>query len=500
MRACLICIITSLFLLSFAFGQTPTPSPIPENKSRDTSKPQAKSQEVKTPYMYIPTNEKFWNKMKELWEEKKYKFAIEQASKRVGDLQTNQQKEALLAVGIGLRNAGYPASAGLVLLETLKNSIGSAISELSLVHLDELYRMDMVHQAFLNDVIVATAVESTHWSNQAFIGKLRSSYALKFGLVDWYKKEVEKVVEESYWAKYYQYLTALSLITRGEVEKGYSFIGQMYEDETIVDPLKQKIGLQQARILFEKREFEKALEIYQQLKLPLREWGRSLYEQAWALYYLKRYDKALGVLQAAKTKYFSASPSLESHLLEIIIFKDLCHYKRVDLLAKDFRTFYKDAFRAIRKRQDLGGVPTLARISLLNNYLQDEANLASQVRKEKNTLKKLSNSFTQYKGLVSELGLLESEIQEALNIEVQNSARGVANELLDIEEQILFLEYTAKLDALRIAAITNEKPYASEEKPTTSFDRFYWPVDREKWLDELKDYKVLIKSKCFDKK
>ncbi len=467
-----------------------------ESLGRSTEQPKALSEEEKKPYKYNPYKERFWKQFNEFLSDKEYANAIKFASRNMGKQSTNIEKEAYLALAIALDEAGFPAFSGLLLFDIISNSIGSRVSELALRRYDLLARKKMVDQIDLESLLVGQEIIATHWENKAFLSAFRASYALKFGLIDWYKAELPNLVEESYWFHQFEYLKALGLIARNQVTRAYDMIKAMVVNEAIVDPLKQTLRKQHARILFEERRFEKAIDIYESLKVPLREWGRIILEQAWAYYYLKKFDKSLGLLQALKTRYLSASPSIESHLLEMIIYKDLCHYDRVEAMASVFRKDFKKAFKKIKGRKPLRSSPRLAKIALIDNEFQGAANLVSKLRQERRDMAKLTDGFKVYDSLIERAKLKEKEIEFRLDSVLESKVRSIANELLDIEEQVLFLDYTAKLDALRLRVEKDEVLYRAEKKSLTSFEKIYWPIDREKWLDELKDYKVLLKNKC----
>ena len=71
-----------------------------------------------------------------------------------------------------------------------------------------------------------------------------------------------------------------------------------------------------------------------------------------------------------------------------------------------------------------------------------------------------------------------------------------ANELLDIEEQISFIEYISRLDALKILEEKQEDFYRPERISHVKFNKIYWPWTGEFWIDEVDKYQTLISSRC----
>jgi hypothetical protein len=66
---------------------------------------------------------------------------------------------------------------------------------------------------------------------------------------------------------------------------------------------------------------------------------------------------------------------------------------------------------------------------------------------------------------------------------------------LDWADQVSFLDYQSRVDGLRIQRGAQDA-YKSEEVPHMTFDRVYWTLTSEFWLDELDSLKVLVSSQC----
>ena len=47
---------------------------------------------------------------------------------------------------------------------------------------------------------------------------------------------------------------------------------------------------------------------------------------AWGYYFNRQYGKALGAVRALKSQYYGALLSPETLVLEMVIYRELCHY------------------------------------------------------------------------------------------------------------------------------------------------------------------------------
>ena len=87
--------------------------------------------------------------------------------------------------------------------------------------------------------------------------------------------------------------------------------------------------------------------------------------------------------------------------------------------------------------------------------------------------------------------LTEAEIARLLPRELEK----VASQLIDMREQVSFLEYEASIRPLTTMP-QEEADYLPEVASKTRFEKLYWPVVNEAWWDELDNYEVLIRARC----
>jgi hypothetical protein len=151
----------------------------------------------------------------------------------------------------------------------------------------------------------------------------------------------------------------------------------------------------------------------------------------------------------------------------------------------------------VRDRKDLTKNFRVGSLALLDQSLQYWANFIHQLRDEKAELKEYSwEDYPFYGKLLDAYEKKDAQVRDRLDRDLDLHARQASKVILEAEEQVTFLDYTAKLDSLRIIRKGETRDYRSEKIDYLKFNRIYWPVKDEHWTDELETYKVLIRSRC----
>lgn len=476
-----------------------TPAPLlPKGRSEDLSK--AFSPDEIKPFQYIPVDPLFWDKVQKAKATKNAAelIALGGAQEKKFKLATPEGMEGRLALAMGLKAKDYSFGAFLILLEVARDKLGSQIGEAALFELDDLVQKGYYDPDTLDILLNGNEFLNLHPYSQSFVSYFKYMYNLRFGFSKWASPFKAQVVPGTYWDYQDRYWIAIGEIARDRVEKGYDLIKALYEDPKTPGAIKQLVQLQYARIMFERGQFILANDLYYKLgEMGLRERGRILLERAWAQYYSKEYSTALGILFTLSNPLFDSSISFERYILQMIIYRELCHYEAVEITAKDFHKRFKPALKAVRGRKPLREDPTLFSMAVLNKNLQNKANLIDQIRKERKALKEYNyNQFPFYKWLLEEYDKHDKLLQVKLDQVLETEARAAADDLLDAEEQVQFIDYTSKLDALRVIRPGEERNYKAERISYITFEKIYWPVDSEMWWDEVNDYRVMISSRC----
>lgn len=456
---------------------------------------------TEAPYKYEPVDPEYWRGVEEKLNEEGYIKIIEEGLELSEDYGSDSDDglEGMIAVGMALKQMKLYYAATLVFkdiaLKRISSEVGKkALYELSLIDQESyLDPIDMV-----DDFLNSNEFGFLHPDIQSFVSYYVSMNDLISGFRNWSKIEAAQVKNQSYWYHKTQYLKSLNEITSNKLDDAEARLSRLIQSSEFSQKLKRRAELQIARISFEKKDFTKAANIYKTLKdFPAREKGRILLERAWSNYYLKNYSESLGILQGLKSPIYMVSVSPERYVLEMIIYKQLCYFEKVSSVAREYYNVFGKAIKDIKKRKDLKKNLVVSQLAMSNMRMQEQANFINQLRDELELVKDADlKDYKYFKEIEKKYKDKDEEIQKRLFLMMDQVYPVVSEDILDSEEQVKFLDYTAKLDALRIVRKGEERDYKSEKISYVKFDRIFWPVEDEYWIDEVDDYQVLIRSQC----
>ena len=118
------------------------------------------------------------------------------------------------------------------------------------------------------------------------------------------------------------------------------------------------------------------------------------------------------------------------------------------------------------------------------------------LRRDFNSIKKVLPAGDLLNELQTKVRLKDRQLQDIISLKLNEQIRKSADEMLDWNEQINFLDYQTRVDSLRLRRSDKELNYRPEAIPLVTFERLYWLYKGEMWLDELENLRVLVKSKC----
>lgn len=478
-------------------AQNAPPDQVTSGKSVDLSKAFLK-EEVK-PYSYVPIDAEFWYKIQASIAEGNPISALIEGARMEDSAGTDTPEggEGQLAMAVAFRERKLYYASFDLLIRMAKDRIGSSLGEAALHELGKLTTETPYDQEALNRLLVGNEFASLHPDVESFVSYHKAMDLLQLGFTEWAQVHINRIKKDSYWDYLMQYWTAVGEVSRDRVDNALAIFQKLMETQSLPPRIFEKVALQYARLIFEQGDFQTSFAIYNSLGLTgVREIGRIQLERAWVHYYLKDYGKAMGILTALQAPYFEPSLTFERHILEMIIYRELCHYEAVKYVAGRFRSNFKSSLNAIRWRKPLRHDKALFNLVVLNREIQDPANLVDQVRRELAMIKEYSwDQFTFFKPLLQEYSRIDSILQARIDIQLEEKTRSYANELLDAEEQILFLEYTSRLDELRVRR-GDDSTYRAQDISYITFEKIYWPADGEFWWDEMPDYLMKISSRC----
>ncbi len=455
-----------------------------------------------TPFRYESIDSDFWKTVEDDLSTENYASLIVRGAKQIKNFGEDSEEswEGHLAVGMGLRNLKLYFAATKVFSNIIKKRLGSMVSQKAIQELSIIAQNNGYDKLEIgDDLLVSNEFGIVHPEIQNFISFHVGFYDLVNGYREWAAREFNLIQDNSYWGQKVNYYKSLAEVARGLVDSAEIRLTNIANSPNADSNLKNLANLQIARLNFEKKEYGRAAQYYEALKseFPLREKGRVLLEFAWTKYYLQDYSKALGILKGLKAPMFDPSIQPERYILEMIIYKQLCYFEEVSKTANEFAKKFGPSIELIRKRKELKTDPVLSAMAMLDLKLQYTANLITQLRTEYDEIKEFDiDAYVGFKDIMAAYASKDRELQQRLYLQIDERMNDVADLVLDVEEQVKFLDYTARLDALRVVPKGEERNYKSERISFVKFDKIYWPVVDEFWMDEIDDLKILIDSKC----
>ncbi len=287
-----------------------------------------------------------------------------------------------------------------------------------------------------------------------------------------------------------------------------------------------------ARALYQKQDWDAAIEAYSQIPRDHFLWHQALFEQTWAMLRSARFRSSLSNLQSLHSAYYEDFYIPESLLLRSIVYLYICKYDEMEkvltLFEKSYSpvktkinsflnsttdpiSFYNEIEKAqmIKKGEDLK-TPALLPYMVLKN-ISDEGD----VRRSLGYMRRLTEEKQMIEG---QAGLRSSSIgQYALKVigtRLKNTKLTIGDivkahlqnmqaELKDLFEQASFTRYemiNGKKESLKKRIVGKNLPTAIDEKIDRDFyveNGFeYYPFQGEYWLDEIGNYHYLGQQNC----
>ncbi len=278
-----------------------------------------------------------------------------------------------------------------------------------------------------------------------------------------------------------------------------------------------------ARSHFGKKDFEKSSFYYLDIDKSSYIWPEILFEEAWASFYQRKFNRTLGKLVTYQAPVFSHIFNPEVNVLEALTYLEMCLWedskKAVDrfygfyeipleklrkMLArfgKNYKTYYLLAKRILdRKMSDdkvlnkmfLSIVKDPAFLEMYDSFYKGgaELNRVKSLKKSEFRSFLMSNireSLILQRDLIGAyfrksmdfyLNLISKNLVDMSYIKLEVLSR-LRNEILSDDDQSLLERKRGDVKFLK----RNEKQY-------------FWSFNREFWADELGDYVFALRSEC----
>jgi tetratricopeptide (TPR) repeat protein len=354
-------------------------------------------------------------------------------------------------------------------------------------------------------------------------------------------RQFNRVRPDSRFYKRARYKLALSLAEAGDAAKAataFEMLAEGTKDAGVTDRTRVSALLGKARALYQKQDFEGAIDAYREVPRDTEQWHEALFESTWAMLRDGRFRSALSNFHSLHSPYYEDFYQPESLMLRAIVYLYICRYdemeKVLDLFERvykpvqqdlrnilrtvnDPQTYYReiakvrDNFDAIRsKRQSRSGIqiPFIAAREILKegdvgrtfHYLKNLENERKKIEAQSPAWK--STGVGQYARKIVEKRM--EATQAFAGKQIRRHMIIMQNEMRDLFEQSGFLRFemiSGKKETVRKELAG--KGVARQKVDQDSARSFYiqngyeyWPFKGEYWLDEIGNYHYVGVKAC----
>jgi hypothetical protein len=451
--------------------------------------------------LYFPTQSELWDQSQKAIEEGDYNQIEKLTQSIIKEKPSDslEYAEAKYIFAKVLEKSGYPMAASHLLENISLKHMGTSVGSISTLDLSELDLQGYVDREDLIKKINSRQFPKDHPDLANYIHFYQGLHNLKLNLQSWARRSFSKIAKGSAWADQLDYWMVLVRLDSVGAKKSVEKLTALLKKPNLQSSLQQKINWTLARLQFQLAKFNEAELFYNKVQpRDVRETGRLSLERAWVYYYKKNYSKALGLLRVLDSPLFSSSIQLEKYILEMTIYKNLCLYPLVSRVQDNYLEVYGSSVEYMSSRKPLSGDMILSTMLFNRPKYESRARLVHLIDIEQDQLDKLGWLPDKIKKeIVGHFNFRKSIIKTQLRDTMEPDTRILASHLLDKIDQIKYLDFTAKLDSLRIANRYENRSYKSEEISKVSFDKLYWPlVKHEIWKDEIEGYEAIVSSRC----
>ncbi|MDX9730966.1 MAG: hypothetical protein RBT63_04260 [Bdellovibrionales bacterium] len=118
--------------------------------------------------------------------------------------------------------------------------------------------------------------------------------------------------------------------------------------------LSDRTLMKDARLAFEKKDYKKALSLYEEVPQASDYWAEALEERAWSHLHLKEHDRALALVKTLQAPPMNAEIGGEPYLLTTLIHLRLCNYNELFKTMKRFKSDIQPRHTAMKELAKTG--------------------------------------------------------------------------------------------------------------------------------------------------
>lgn len=333
-----------------------------------------------------------------------------------------------------------------------------------------------------------------------------------------------------------KYRQGLALTESGQLDRALQAFKELEEvsSKKVTDVNRVNAILGQARVYYQKKDFEKAVDLYREIPRDTTQWHDSLFERSWAMLRIAKFRSALSNFHTLHSTYYKDFYLPETLLMRSIVYLYICRWdemeKTLDLFDRVYKPMHKSVFdiisqdqtdefyfteikkvsQALKEKADKNPETrnpyVLLRQVLKEGDIQKNLKYLTRLEQEQSIINKLSGKWQKStigvyakKRMMRRMANTKSEVSRL----VQKHLRFLRSDLRRLIEEADFLKLelvTGQKEAVRktIAGkgIQENVAQQSGREFFVQNGYEYWPFQGEYWLDELGNYHYVGVQNC----
>lgn len=287
--------------------------------------------------------------------------------------------------------------------------------------------------------------------------------------------------------------------------------------------IRESCVIHKARSLYRHQRFDDSMKVYEEIPKTSYRWPYIILEKAWNAYYLKDYNRSLGLITTYKSPLLSSYFFPEAEVLGALSYFRLCLWDDAMTMVDQYYKVWKpqsDALKGllIKNKSSHTYFLTLMLSPIkeqegLNPYMR---NLMTQIRKKVKfsldliNFKKAQNEYKQLSERKKQspfTQMLISELKDIVSWRTKHLNHYIKKEMFDFVNDIHRFSYEMFNIKLEIMSLKRDLLYSNEklvanrsrgsyDNVNRNMDQHFYHFDGEFWGDELGEYSFGLKSNC----
>lgn len=305
----------------------------------------------------------------------------------------------------------------------------------------------------------------------------------------------------------------------------------------VTDPSRVAALMGKARVLYQKKDWDSAIEAYREVPKDTESWHDTLFESSWAMLRSGKFRSALSNFQSLHSPYYEDFYLPESLLLRAIVYLYICKYEEMEKVLNLYQRIYKPVYQKIDqvlasspdpdalfnevvamirdlKKSDDQKLSSRSRLPLLVvRHITKESDFQisySYIKKLLEERKRISqmppdwrnSGIGKYASRVVQTRLVKARARAGRQIKVH--LENIKEDLFDLFEQEGFIRYemiNGRKESVkkRLAGkdLPDDQVNENDERDYYVQNGYeYWPFSGEYWLDELGNYHYVGTQSC----